>query len=58
METVTVDILRETDDGIQVNDGDNDVWLPKSQIFYVGEPGDKMVEIELPLWLAEKSGLV
>jgi hypothetical protein len=32
--------------------------LPKSQIEYTGDIGDKAVEVELPVWLAEKSFLV
>jgi hypothetical protein len=56
--TITVDILRETDAGIFVSDSRVKVWLPKSQIEYTGDIGDKAVEVELPVWLAEKSFLV
>ena len=41
-----------------VTDCVTEAWLPKSQIGYDGIPGDKAVEIELPVWLAEKTGLI
>ena len=55
---IDVDILRETDDAILVTDGSVEVWLPKSQIVYEGEAGDRNVEIILPEWMAEKKGLI
>ena len=57
MTTITVDILKETDDGIFVTDGRVKAWLPKSRIEY-DDSKDKAVDIELPVWLAEKAGLV
>jgi hypothetical protein len=57
MTTITVDILKETDRAILVTDSRNEAWLPKSQIEYDGSK-DTAVEIELPVWLAEKAGLV
>ncbi len=58
MFTVCGDIVQETEDAILlVCDGD-DVWLPKSQIEYVGERGDMNVEVTLPDWLADDNGLV
>ena len=58
MFTVCGDIVQETEDAILlVSDGD-DVWLPKSQIEYVGERGDMNVEVTLPDWLADDNGLV
>ncbi len=55
---ITVDILRETDAAILVSDGDREVWLPKSQIEYSGDPGDESVCVEIPEWLAEEKGLI
>jgi hypothetical protein len=54
----TVDIVHETENALLVFDGDRQFWLPKSQIEYCGEPGDKAVTVTLPLWLAEKVGLI
>ena len=56
--TITADILSETDAAVFVTDCVTEAWLPKSQIGYDGIPGDKAVEIELPVWLAEKTGLI
>jgi len=66
-ETVWVDvqIIHETDLAILVTvdpdseDGD-DVWLPKSQIQDSTSDMDigADVELEIPVWLAEKVGLV
>ena len=55
---ITVDILKETEAAILVTDSVTEAWLPKSQINYDGEPGDKAVEVELPEWLAEDKGLI
>ncbi|MDR2054495.1 MAG: hypothetical protein LBQ10_01285 [Desulfovibrio sp.] len=58
--TITVDIIRETADAILVTDSDRRAWLPKSQIEYDTDAGagDTAVDIELPVWLAEKEALV
>jgi hypothetical protein len=50
-------IIAETDLAILIDDGYDEVWLPKSQINYVGDVGDE-VSIELPEWLAEDKGLL
>ena len=58
-----------TDKAILINDGDQEVWIPQSQINDVTydrddaeewedlEPGDSLT-IEIPEWLAEKNGLI
>jgi hypothetical protein len=58
MTTITVDILRETADGILVFDGDCRLWLPKSKVEYEADVPAEAVEIRIPVWLAEKEGLV
>jgi hypothetical protein len=58
MTTITVDILRETADAILVDDGDWRLWLPKSKVEYDADIPAEAVEIRLPVWLAEKEGLV
>lgn len=58
MITIYGDILQETEDAILVDcDAAESVWLPKSQIEYLGERDDQDVEIKLPAWLAEEKGL-
>lgn len=56
--TITADIIRETAAAVFVTDSVTEVWLPKSQIEYDGIPGDKAVEIDLPIWLAEEKGMI
>lgn len=65
MFTIYADILQETEasegheGAILVNCGDAEkIWLPISQIQYVGERGDTDVPIEIPDWLADENGLV
>ncbi len=54
--------MHETDDAYLLNDGDEDHWIPKSQIedgYNLGyfAKGDTVL-IEIPEWLAEKLELV
>lgn len=58
---VSVTFKRETDRAILVNDGDKDIWLPKSQCSIAAEdfpePGEA-IEIEVAEWLAKEKGLL
>ena len=60
MEMVEVDvkILLETKEALLVFDGDNEVWLPKSQIEYDFFEKGKEITIEIPEWIAIEKGLV
>ena len=58
MFTVCGDIVQETEDAIMLLCAGDKVWLPKSQIEYVGERDDTNVEVTLPDWLAGDNGLV
>ena len=56
---ITVEIIHETDAAFLVNDGDEDVWVPKSQIennedLYVG----CCDVIYIPVWLALDKGFI
>ena len=56
---ITVDFVRETDKAILINDGDQEVWLPKSQIDYIIDEFKRIVYlVDLPEWLATAKGLV
>jgi len=56
---MTADFVRETDKAILVSDGDNKVWLPKSQIDYELDEFKGIVYIiDLPEWLAIAKSLV
>lgn len=57
-EPFTVQLIRETEASILVDHGAGECWLPKSQIEYDddAEEGDYM-EVEIPIWLAEKEGV-
>ena len=54
---VTVDIVRETEKALLINDGTQEVWLPKSQITWTLRR-DGMLDISMPEWLAEEKGLI
>ena len=50
----------ETDLAVLVDDGDDQYWLPKSQVQYDDgeyEKGDIMT-VYIPFWLAEDEGLI
>jgi len=57
---LTVEVRKETEKAVLVHDADVTTWIPKSQIidadidFEIG----KLVEIELPAWLAEEKGFI
>lgn len=58
---LAVEFVRETENAILVKDGNNEVWIPKSQVTYDEDLELKRglaLEIELPEWLAEEKGLI
>jgi hypothetical protein len=61
MDTYLLHKKYETPDAILVNDGDQDFWLPKSQLGDLEEKtikGELYVDVEIPNWLAEEKGLI
>lgn len=54
---ITCELVAETPMAILVDDGDVEVWLPKSQISWELKHGGK-VEVTAPQWLLEREGLV
>lgn len=59
-EEFSVKLVHETEEAVLIDDGDNEIWLPKSQLddfdSWTYEKGDK-ITIYLADWLAEKRGL-
>ena len=55
---VEVALKRETTAAILVNDGDRDVWLPKSQIEYEETKTKGIWTVTLPEWLAQAKDLI
>lgn len=56
---MTADFVRETEKAILISDGDNKIWLPKSQIDYeLDEFKGVVYLIDVPEWLAVDKGLV
>ena len=59
---LTVHFIRQTDKAIQVDDGDGEHWLPKSQITCETAWGqlerDDMINVIVPMWLAVRKGMV
>ena len=53
---ITADFIRETEKAVLIDDGDNEIWLPKSQIDYA--INDSTIALVLPEWLAVDKGLV
>lgn len=55
---IAVDTLRETEKAYLFTDGDNEAWMPKSQIDVLISRGGKPTLVELPEWLAKKEGFI
>lgn len=55
---IVADFVKETEQAVLVSDGDNNVWLPKSQIDYSINELTKTIVLILPEWLAIDKGLV
>jgi hypothetical protein len=58
----SLEIIHETESAFLLDDGYEEVWIPKSQIHNIQdfahvEIGD-VVNIEIPEWLAEDKGLI
>lgn len=53
---IAVMLKHETKSAYLVNDGTQDVWLPKSQCEFAQLGNDGVVT--LPLWLAKEKGLI
>lgn len=53
------ELKKETDSAYLFFDGDNDVWLPKSQIseMYKMDGYEKEYCLQIPEWLAIKKGI-
>lgn len=53
------EIKWETDNAYLVFDGDNEIWIPKSQVKEkrrIGRDGD--YEFTIPEWLAKEKGII
>ena len=48
----------DTDMAILVDDGEVEVWLPRSQIEYTAPDQKGITVVSLPEWLAEDRGLL
>lgn len=57
MVDLDLEVVRESDDGVLVSDGDTEVWLPKREIIYDDTTHDAQT-MQVPQWLAEDRGLV
>jgi hypothetical protein len=59
---ISVEVVATTPNAVLVNDGDNEVWIPNSQIHDDSEifVGSAYVKgwLRIPEWLATKKGLV
>jgi len=58
---IAIEFIYETDSAILINDGDNKVWIPKSQLKGFNSnrhsAGDH-IEIECSEWFATQKGLI
>lgn len=60
-ETIELDValVHETNEAwLITEDGDNNIWVPKSQCELVIGNNGKDGTLTIPVWLAEKKGLV
>lgn len=55
---ISVTLVHKTERAILVEDGDQEVWLPKSQIKFDAANAGETISVELPEWLAMKNGLI
>jgi hypothetical protein len=55
---VAVQLKHETPKAYLVNDGANDVWLPKSMVELDDSGGDDNAIVTMPEWLARDKGLI
>ena len=57
---IDVTVKAETAKAVLLNNGHREAWVPRSQILDYEDELRKAVatKVELPLWLAEKAGLV
>ena len=56
-EEYTLLVKHETDKAVLVNDGDEDIWLPKSKIDYDEIEAGEECNFLIPEWLAVDKGL-
>lgn len=54
---ITVTLMATTERAIQIDDGTNTVWLPKSQIEYE-DNHDGTWTVTAPIWLLKDKGLI
>lgn len=52
------ELKAETERGVLVFDGDNKIWLPKSQILEMRKIKDSDYEFEIPYWLAKEKEII
>lgn len=59
-ETVWIEgtIVCKTEKAILFNDGDVEVWIPKSQVIDEDREESGLLKIEIPEWLALDKGLI
>ena len=55
---VAVEYVHETDMAYLFSDGDQQAWLPKSQVKVVVDRGGKPSLIVIPEWLAKRAGFI
>lgn len=60
--TIEVDIVAVTDEAILIDNGNNEVWLPLSQVFnedkHEFERDDVNIELRVAYWIAKRKGLI
>lgn len=55
---VAIEVKARTDKALLVSDGDNEVWIPRSQISDYSGDENSPETIFIPEWLANESGLI
>lgn len=57
---IHVTVKAETDKAVFLDNGHRTTWVPRSQILDSEDDLERAIatKVELPLWLAEKAGLV
>jgi hypothetical protein len=55
---IACELVHETDRALLINDGRQEVWVPRSQILDQKEKNGVLESITIPEWLAEEKDLV
>jgi hypothetical protein len=57
-ETFYAELVRRTENAYLFSDGDNEFWIPKSQVIEMEKMGGSDYEVTIPYWLAKAKEII